>query len=231
MVRLEDAVIARFSSHGMNFEILVDPDLAVSLREGKQVDVRSMLAIDKVFKDARKGEAASEEGLVKVFGTSDVFKVAEQIVRNGEIQLTTEQRRRMREEKIKQIVAIISRRAINPQTGTPHPPARIEAALREAKVHIDEFKSAEEQIPKIVKALLPILPLKFEVRKVAVKIPPAYVGKAIHSVRKLGTVRQEEWLQDGSWVVLLEFPAAIEAEVYEKLNELTKGEVETRVVE
>jgi len=231
MVRLEDAVIARFSSHGMNFEILVDPDLAVSLREGKQVDVRSMLAIDKVFKDARKGEAASEEGLVKVFGTSDVFKVAEQIVRNGEIQLTTEQRRKMKEEKIKQIVAIISRRAINPQTGTPHPPARIEAALREAKIHIDEFKSAEEQIPKIVKALLPILPLKFEVRKVAVKIPPAYVGKAIHSVRKLGTVRQEEWLQDGSWVVLLEFPAAIEAEVYEKLNELTKGEVETRVVE
>ncbi|MEM3184622.1 MAG: ribosome assembly factor SBDS, partial [Candidatus Hadarchaeales archaeon] len=179
MVKLEDAVIARFSSHGMNFEILVDPNLAVSLREGKQVDMRAMLAIDKVFKDARKGESASEESLLKVFGTSDVFRVAEQIVKNGEIQLTTEQRRKMREEKVKQIVTILSRRAINPQTGTPHPPARIEAALKEAKVQIDEFKSAEEQIPKIVKALLPILPLKFEIRKIAVKIPPAYVGKAI----------------------------------------------------
>ncbi|MEM1689091.1 MAG: ribosome assembly factor SBDS [Candidatus Hadarchaeales archaeon] len=231
MVKLEDAVIARFSSHGMNFEILVDPNLAVSLREGKQVDMRAMLAIDKVFKDARKGESASEESLLKVFGTSDVFRVAEQIVKNGEIQLTTEQRRKMREEKVKQIVTILSRRAINPQTGTPHPPARIEAALKEAKVQIDEFKSAEEQIPKIVKALLPILPLKFEIRKIAVKIPPAYVGKAIHVVRKMGTIKQEEWLQDGSWVVLMEIPAAVEAEVYEKLNELTKGEVETKVIE
>lgn len=231
MVKLEDAVIARFSSHGMNFEILVDPNLAVSLREGKQVDIRTMLAIDKVFKDARKGESASEESLVKVFGTSDVLRVAEQIVKNGEIQLTTEQRRKMREEKVKQIVTILSRRAINPQTGTPHPPARIEAALKEAKVQIDEFKSAEEQIPKIVKALLPILPLKFEVRRIAVRIPPTYVGKAINVVRKIGTVKQEEWLQDGSWAVLMEIPAAIEAEVYEKLNELTKGEVETKVVE
>ncbi|MEM3184519.1 MAG: hypothetical protein QXW92_02545, partial [Candidatus Hadarchaeales archaeon] len=102
---------------------------------------------------------------------------------------------------------------------------------KEAKVQIDEFKSAEEQIPKIVKALLPILPLKFEIRKIAVKIPPAYVGKAIHVVRKMGTIKQEEWLQDGSWVVLMEIPAAVEAEVYEKLNELTKGEVETKVIE
>ncbi len=231
MVKLEDAVIARFSSRGMNFEVLVDPNLAMSLREGKQVDIRAMLAIDKVFKDARRGESASEENIVKVFGTSDVFRVAEQIVKNGEIQLTTEQRRRMREEKIRQIVAILSRRAINPQTGTPHPPARIEAALRDAKIQIDEFKSAEEQIPKIVKALLPVLPLKFETRKIAVKIPAAYVGKSVHIVRRMGTVKNEEWLQDGSWAVILEIPAAIEAEVYEKLNELTKGEVETKVVE
>jgi len=231
MVKLEDAVIARFSSRGMNFEVLVDPNLAMSLREGKQVDTRAMLAIDKVFKDARRGESASEENIVKVFGTSDVFRVAEQIVKNGEIQLTTEQRRRMREEKIRQIVAILSRRAINPQTGTPHPPARIEAALRDAKIQIDEFKSAEEQIPKIVKALLPVLPLKFETRKIAVKIPAAYVGKSVHIVRRMGTVKNEEWLQDGSWAVILEIPAAIEAEVYEKLNELTKGEVETKVVE
>jgi ribosome maturation protein SDO1 len=231
MVKLEDAVIARFSSRGMNFEVLVDPNLATSLREGKQVDTRAMLAIDKVFKDARRGESASEENIVKVFGTSDVFRVAEQIVKNGEIQLTTEQRRKMREEKIRQIVTILSRRAINPQTGIPHPPARIEAALRDAKIQIDEFKSAEEQIPKIVKALLPVLPLKFETRKIAVKIPAAYVGKSVHVVRRMGTVKHEEWLQDGSWAVILEIPAAIETEVYEKLNELTKGEVETKVVE
>lgn len=230
MVKLEDAVVARLSAHGANFEVLVDPFLAVDLKEGKAVDMRSVLAIDKVFKDARKGEAASEETMKKIFGTFDVFKIAEEIIKRGEVQVTTEQRRRMREEKFKQIVSIISRRAVNPQTGTPHPPARIEAALKEAKIHVDELRSAEEQIPKIVKALLPILPLKFEMRKIAVKIPPAYVGRAQGMVRKLGTLRQEEWGQDGSWMVLIEIPAGIQSEVYEKLNELTRGEVETKVV-
>jgi len=231
MVKLEDAVVARLSTHGANFEILVDPFLAVDLKEGKNVDMRSVLAIDKVFKDAKKGEAASEETMKKIFGTLDVFKIAEEIIKRGEVQVTTEQRRRMREEKFKQIVSIISRRAVNPQTGAPHPPARIEAALNDAKIHIDEFRSAEEQIPKIVKALLPILPLKFEMKKIAVKIPPAYVGRAQGMIRKLGTLKQEEWLQDGSWVVLIEIPAGIQPEVYEKLNDLTRGEVETKVVE
>ncbi len=231
MVRLEDAVIARFSHQGATFEILVDPYLARDLKEGKSVDIRNLLAIDKIFKNARRGEAASEETIKKVFGTTDVFKVAEEIIKRGEVQLTTEQRRQMREEKFKQIVTIIARRAINPQTGTPHPPARIEEALREAKVHIDEFASAEEQIPRVVKALQPILPLKFEMRKIAAKIPPAYVGKAQAVVRKLGTLKQEEWMNDGSWIVLLEIPAGIQSEVYEKLNEVTKGEVEIKVVE
>lgn len=231
MVRLEDAVIARFSHQGATFEILVDPYLARDLKEGKSVDIRNLLAIDKIFKNARRGEAASEETIKKVFGTTDVFKVAEEIIKRGEVQLTTEQRRQMREEKFKQIVTIIARRAINPQTGTPHPPARIEEALREAKVHIDEFASAEEQIPRVVKALQPILPLKFEMRKIAAKIPPAYVGKAQAVVRKIGTLKQEEWMNDGSWIVLLEIPAGIQSEVYEKLNEVTKGEVEIKVVE
>jgi ribosome maturation protein SDO1 len=231
MVRLEDAVIARFSSHGATFEILVDPYLARDLKEGKPVDMRSVLAIDKIFKNARRGDAASEEAIRKVFGTTDVFKVAEQIIKQGEVQLTTEQRRQMREERIKQIVSIIARRAINPQTGTPHPPARIEEAMREAKVHIDEFVSAEEQVPKVVKALQPILPLKFEMRRIAAKIPPAYVGKAQAVVRRLGTLKQEEWASDGSWLVLIEIPAGIQAEVYEKLNEITRGEVEIKVVE
>jgi ribosome maturation protein SDO1 len=231
MVKLEEAVIARLSAQGANFEVLVDPFLAAQLKEGKSVDMRSVLAIDKVFKDARKGEAASEESMRKVFGETDALKVAEEIIKRGEVQVTTEQRRRMREEKLKHVISIISRRAVNPQTGTPHPPARIEAALKEAKIHVDEFRSAEEQVPRIVKALLPILPLKFETRRIAIKIPPAYVGRAQGVVRKLGTLKQEEWLQDGSWAVLIEIPAGMQAEIYDKLNELTRGEVETRVVE
>ncbi len=230
MVRLEDAVIARLSIHGTTFEVLVDPDLALALKSGQGVDVRSALAIDKIFKDARKGEKASDEMVQKLLGTTDPFKAAEEIIRRGEIQVTTEQRRRMREERMRQVVSLLSRRAINPQTGLPHPPARIEEALEKAGVHVDEFKGAEEQLPAIVKALQPILPLKFEVRKIAVKIPATYVGRAQRVVRSFGTVRQEQWLNDGSWAVIIEIPAGVQAEFFDKLNELTRGEAQTKVL-
>ncbi|MGC8816460.1 MAG: ribosome assembly factor SBDS [Candidatus Hadarchaeum sp.] len=230
MVKLEDAVVARLSSHGTTFEVLVDPELALSLRQGGTVDMRSLLASDKIFKDSKKGDVASEEMIKKVFGTTDVFQVAEQIVKRGEVQVTTEQRRRMREQRLRQVVAMISRRAVNPQTGLPHPPARIESAINEAKVQIDEYKSAEEQLPKIVKALTPILPLKFETKRVAIRIPASYVGRVQRTVREFGTVKQEQWLNDGSWAVVVEIPAGVQGEFFDRLNDLTRGEVETKVL-
>lgn len=230
MVKIEDAVVARLSSHGMNFEILVDSELALSFRSGKDIPIESIIAIDKIFKDAKKGEKASEESLVKVFGTSDVLKIAAEIIRRGEIQITTEQRRKMREERLRQIVTLISRRAINPQTNTPHPPARILGAIEKAGVHIEIFKTAEEQLPGVVKALQPILPLKFETRKIAIKIPPAYVGKSHRVIKEFATVKQEQWLDDGSWAAVVEIPAGVQAEFFDKLNELTRGEVQAKVL-
>ncbi len=231
MVKLEDAVIARLSRHGSTFEVLVDPELAMAIRSGGSADLRNVLAIDKIFKDAKKGDAASEELIRKVFGCAEVSKVAEEIIRKGEVQVTTEQRRKMREQRLKQIVSLIARRAINPQTGMPHPPSRIEAAIAEARVHIDEFKGAEAQLPKIVKELLPILPIKFENRRVEVKIPAVHVGRSQRAVREFGTLKSERWLGDGSWMVVVEIPAGVQAEFFDRLNALTKGEVETRVLE
>ncbi len=230
MVKLEDAVVARLSAQGMDFEVLVDPDLAVAFKEGGSVEMGNLLAVEKVFKDARKGETASREALLKVFGTDEVRKVAEQILLKGKIQLTTEQRRKMREEKLKQIVSLIARRAINPQTGLPHPPSRVEEAVRRAKVGIEEFKRAEEQLPAVVKAIQPILPLKFEMRKIALKIPPQYAGKSLHAIKSMAEVKKEEWLTDGSLLLLVEIPAGFQPEFFDRLNDLTRGEVQTKVL-
>ena len=53
MVNTDDAVIARFEYDGYKFEILVDPDAASRIREGK-IDIENDLAIPEVFKDAKK---------------------------------------------------------------------------------------------------------------------------------------------------------------------------------
>jgi len=230
VVSLDDAVIARLETRGSRFEVLVDPDLALEIKKGKNVDVSEALATEEVFKDSRRGDRASPEHVRELLGAEDVLEAARIIIRRGELQLTTEQRRRIQEDRRRQVITIIARNAVNPQTGLPHPPARIERALEEAKVRIDPFKSAEEQVPEALKALRPILPIKFEKKEVAVKIPPQHASRCMGAVRQYGEIKREEWQKDGSWICLLEMPAGVVEEFFDRLNEMTHGDVETRIL-
>ncbi len=230
MVSLEKAVIARLRKAGENFEVLVDPYLARDLKEGKDVDFEQLLAVEEVFKDARKGERVSKEELQKVFGTTDIRKIVRTIIEEGEVQITAEQRREMLEQKKKQIIEFIRRNAVDPRTGAPHPPTRIERALEEAKVHIDIFKSVEAQIKDIVKALKPILPLRFEEIEIAIKIPPEYTGKAIGALYAFGNITKEEWQRDGSWICVMRIPAGMHGDLMDLLGKVAKGEALTKIL-
>ena len=231
MVSVDEAVVARFASHGSNFEILVDPDLAAKVREGENVELEDLLAVQEVFKDARKGDRASEQHLKEVFGTEDLREVVYKIIRSGEIQLTTEQRRAMVEEKRRAVIAFISRNGTDPRTGLPHPPSRVEKAMAEAKVRIDPFESVENQVKRVVKQLRTLLPIRFEVRTIAVRIPAEYIGKAYGRVLAYGELKKEEWQKDGSWIGLIEIPTGMEQDFYSELGKLTQGQLETRIVE
>lgn len=233
MVRLEDSIVARLDSHGHRFEILVDPEATERIREG-QIDIEKDLAIDQIFKDARKGgEKAGEEALMEVFKTTDVATIAVEIVRKGQIQLTTEQRREMLERKKKAIIDTISRESINPQTNTPHPPSRIAQAIEEAKVHIDPFKSVNEQVQTVLKAIKPLIPIRMEKAKLAVKLTggDAY-GKVYGDLVRSGFIVKEEWGgKDGSWMGLLEVPAGIQGgDIIASITRKAKDNVDIRVV-
>ena len=49
-------------------------------------------------------------------------------------------------------------------------------------------------------------------------------------VKNFGKMLKDEWLNDGSWLGVIEIPGGLETELYENLNNATKGEVETKVV-
>lgn len=229
MVSVEDAVIARVTRNHDHFEILVDPDEALKFKKGEDISIDSILAVRDVFKDARKGERVPEDDLEKAFKTTDINKIAAQIVKEGDIQLTTEQRRRFVEEKKKRIADIISKQGVNPQTKLPHPVQRILNAMDEAKVAIDPFRSAEEQVKDVVSSLQEILPISIERIEIALRIPIQYAGKASSVVRNLAPVKKEEWKSD-AWIAVIEIPAGMQASIYSKLNELTSGQVEIKVV-
>jgi ribosome maturation protein SDO1 len=230
MVKVEDAVIARWETAGSRFEVLVDPAAVQDLKDGKDVDLADKLALDQVFKDAKRGDKISEEHLQKTFHTTNLAAIAKQIVLKGEVQVTTEQRHQLQSMKLKQIVATIARNAMNPQTGAPHPPARIEAAMNEAKVHIDPFRPVDVQVQEVIAKLRPLLPIRLDVVKVRVKLPAQHYPRVIGDLKGMGRLMDEQWLGDGSWSGVLEIPAGVQTELYEKLSARTKGAAETALV-
>jgi ribosome maturation protein SDO1 len=229
-VKIDDAVVARLETQGSRFEVLVDPLAVQEIRDGKKIDLKGRLALEQVYRDFKKGDKVSEEHLEKVFHTRDLSDIARQIILKGEVLVTTEQRRQIQQAKRNQIVEHIARHAMNPQTGAPHPPARIDAAMTEAKVHVDPFRSAEAQVEDVLQKLRPLLPIRFDTARVRIRLPAQHYPKVIGELKGLGKLSDEQWASDGSWSAVLEIPAGAQTELYEKLNARTKGAAETTLV-
>ncbi len=229
-VSLDEAIIARLVKGGMHFEVLVDPDAASEIRGGKPLDPLEHLAINKIFKDAKKGDHAADENLRKVFGSDDVKTVAEVVIRDGEIQLTTEQRHKMQESKRKQIVTEIVRNTWNPQMKAPHTAERIDRAMEEAKVHVDPFKPVEAQVKDVLQKLKPLLPIAYERVKIAVKVPAQFTGTAYGQLRHAGEIIRDEWQNDGTWIGVIEIPAGMQTELFDVLNKSTHGQGEAKIL-
>jgi ribosome maturation protein SDO1 len=220
---------ARLTKDNEHFEVLVKPEKALDYRMGKIASITEVLVTETIFSDANKGTKVPEETLRKAFGTLDALQIAETILKKGTLQLTTEQRRKMTEEKRRQIITFISRQAVDPKTNLPHPPLRIEQAMEQIRYPIDPFKSTEEQAREITKLLRQILPLKMDQVSVAVTIPAEYAARAYGKVKEFGAIKRDEWRSDGSWSGILEMPAGLYAPFLEKIGEITKGSAEAKI--
>ncbi len=230
MVSVDHAVIARITSNGQHFEILVDCDNALALKSGKQVDMHDVLAVAHIYSDAKKSILVSEAALNAAFETTDVNEIATRIIQKGEVQLTAEYRQQLKDKKYRQIVNIIHQNGVDPKTHSPHPVNRIENALEEAKFHADEFTPVEHQVQEALKKLKPILPIKFEVKELEVKIGPQHAAKAYATIKHAGTILRETWRDDGYFVAIIEMPGGLEADFYDKINAICHGDVEVNVI-
>ncbi len=220
----------RMVINGEHFEILVNPDSALSFKQGKQVEPTQVLVADEVFSDASKGLRASAEKLRKAFQTEDHTKAALEILKRGELQLTQEQRKRLTEEKRKQVVTYISKNYVDPKTGLPHPPVRIEQAMQDARIAVDPFKDVNEQTKEAIEKLRTILPLKTERVKLQVRVPAQYAGQALGTLKNFGEILKEEWGGDGGLSAIIEISAAAQPSLFERLGSVTKGSAQATLV-
>jgi len=232
MISLDEAVTARLESHGQRFEVLVDPDAALEIKRGEfDGDLTDVIAAEDIFEHADRGDRPPENMLEEVFETTDPMEIIPEVIRKGEIQITADQRREMQEQKHKQLVQRITRNAVNPQMDdAPHPPERIESALEETDFRIDPMEPVETQVDDALDALRPVIPIRFDEITVAVQVPADYAGSAQAKIRTFGELEREEWQADGSWVGVLTFPAGMQNDFYDVVNEHTSGEAETRII-
>ena len=212
-------VEARLKIKGKEFQVLVDVDKALEFKK-QGGSIGNVLAVNEIFYDLKKGLKASDSDLEHAFGSSDINEVGENIVKRGEIVLPSDYKKKEQETRERQVIAFLSKNAIDPVTGHAISETRIEAALEQAKIKI-ENKPIEQQINSIVSRLKGIIPIKIETKKLKITIPSVHTGKAYGLVNEYK--EKEDWLSNGDLRVIINIPAGLELDFYDKLNSVTHG--------
>lgn len=223
------STISRLTIHGEKFEIIVAPDPALNFKLTGKGDIRKILLVDEVYSDSKKGLRISSEKLKKFFGTTDVFAIAEKILREGDLQLTGEQRRRMIESKRQQIIAVLSKLLVEPSTGNPIPSLRIEQSLNQTSVSIDPFKPPEEQVKNVVSALRQIL--QFKVNEVVLTLICSQVlSNSVYGfASSMGEVDQTRVQKDKSVKITVRVPSATMSYFLEGLSKKYGNQVKVDI--
>ncbi len=228
---MTDITVVKYSYEGEKFEILVKPDPALEYKLGKKKDISSVLVSDDIYTESSKGTKPSTEKLLKAFKTEDTTEIAQIILQKGDLNLTTEQRRKMVDEKKRQVVEFIAKTYVDPRTHLPHPPLRIEQAMKDARISVEPQKSTDEQVKDIVEKLRSIIALKSENLSLEIIIPAQFASQSYAVLKSVGSLKNEEWQNNGSLKAILEIPAAARPNVIDRLGSITKGSASVEVIQ
>ena len=230
-IDLEKKALVRYVYRNQKFEIIVDPEMALDYKKGEEIPLNEVVEGFIIFHNATKGEKASDVILEQTFETNNEEEIVEIILQKGALQLTQAQRKLLLKDKEDEIINFIHIHCINPQTNKPHPPARIEAAMDEAGVQIDYNLAPEIQAKDIIKQIQTIIPIRLESVVLAVKVTPDFTGPAYGIVAGAGQLLEDQWGDDGAWYAKVEMPSGKQADFLDKINNLTKGKAEVKIVE
>ncbi|MBN2142756.1 ribosome assembly factor SBDS [Candidatus Woesearchaeota archaeon] len=217
---------AKLSLKGHEFEVVIDPESAKAHRHGEAA-INDALLAPHVYRSVQTGELASTELMKELFGTSDEYEVASKIIKDGELHLSDEYKEGLRNAKKGEIIALLAKEAADANTGLPVAEARLHAAL--AKIHVDVFRSAEEQLPDVVSKLRSMISLTLEKKSVQLRIPPAYAAKLYGLVQSRSKIVDEAWLGDGAFSAKVEISAGLVPKFLDELKSATHGDVEVSV--
>ena len=107
----------------------------------------------------------------------------------------------------------------------------LENRIKNSKKFTKKYKFIQiRYFEKLIKSIKPLIPISFEKIRVAVKIRAIHVGKCYGQISSLANIESEEYQKDGSWIGILEMPAASFVKLEDVLGSLTKGTAETKML-
>ncbi len=229
-VDLGNLTLVRYSSHGKRLEMIVNPEQAWLFSQGEDINIDDIVEGYTIFENLSKGLKADGDTLSDIFGTSDEKKIAIEMLKRGDLQLTQEQRKQFLKEKRDEIIEFLVTRGVNPKTKTAIPASRIEKAIDQAGIKIDRNEAAADQAMKIITQIQGILPIKIETATIEFIIPAILSGKLYGMIKAYGDVSKENWGSDGSLTLVSRVPAGMVASILEEVSDYSQGKVRSTVV-
>ena len=147
---------------------------------------------------------------------AEIDEITAIILEKGNIQLTTNQRKEMVEQKRQLIIQEIHSTAIDPKAKSPHPKTRIELALEESRFSVDPFKRLDVQVKDAINSLKSLIPLSFEPVRIAFRISGSGYGKTSKFLRPY--LDKDEWLSNGDWACIIQCPPGMAGNLIGKVK-------------
>lgn len=230
-IDLKGKSIVRYEKHGRRYELLVNPEPAWLFVQGEEVEIDDIFEVYVVYENISRGVKATKDDLDVAFEGLTERETAIKILKEGKLQLTIDQRNEILKDKRIEIVGFIHTHCINPRENTPIPKDRIENAILDLGVNISYKDDVKSQALEVIDLLKPVMPIRLESVKLAVKVPPSYTGALYGFLISAGNLVQEEWLADGSLAVVVNIPSGTQADFLEEITSRTKGKSQVKVLE
>ncbi len=231
MISLDEAVTARLESHGQRFEVLVDPDAALAIkRDDFDDDLEDVIAAEDVFEDASRGDRPPENMLEEVFDTTEPMAIIPKSSSGGRFRSRPTSAARCRNKSTNSSSSGLRATRSIRRWMTRH--TRRSALSPPSKKRISELTRWSQSrrrstMPRCAPAGHPHPVRRGHRRRASPRGLRRERPGPDPAVRRL---EREEWQSDGSWVGVMTFPAGLQNDFYDVVNEHTSGEAETQII-
>lgn len=118
-----------------------------------ETDINEVLQIDKIYKNAIKGDLARKEDLAHYFPNMEYEDIVKLILEKGDIQISEKERNLNHQNTKNEIANIIVEKTFNTENGLPFPNSMILQVLDDIKLNIRDDQDTKKQALKAIKLI------------------------------------------------------------------------------